>query len=757
MRATTIHGYADRLSVAPGETIELKVSCEAPGRYRADVVRLVNGDTNPDGPGFREELVETTVNGEYEGRYQATDVGSCVLVPDPDARLLTAGAFTLHAFIQPTTPGKPMQGVLGRYARDCGRGYALVLDEGRPGLLLGGPAGAAAVFAPAALQASLWYSVAASYDPAARRVRMHVRPVVNSVNSLLSPAVVDARATVHEEPADVSVADSGTPFVMAGLAAGASATRTDDHFNGKIDRPALWARVLSAAEIEGLATGRAVTDGLLAAWDFAAGIGPQGIAGDEVLDAGPQGLHGRCVNMPVRAVTGWNWRGHEEDFRHAPHEYGAIHFHDDDLDDCCWDTDITFTVPADLASDVYALRLRLGDAEDHIPFFVLPPRGRATAKTLFLVPTASYLAYANDHIVHDVPVAQAILGHTSVIAEQDLYFYGHTELGLSTYDLHADGSGTCYSSARRPIINMRPKFRHAAGTLWQFPADLHLVDWLNASGFDYDVATDLELHQEGAALLERYQVVLTGTHPEYYSGAMLDAFEHYLGNGGRAMYLGANGFYWVTAWHPDKPWLIEVRKGESGSRAWQAKPGEYHLASTGERSGLWRNRGRAPQKLFGVGFTAEGFDRSAPYRQLPDARDPRAAFITAGIGADELIGDFGLIGGGAAGYELDRYDLALGTPPQALLLAASEGHSDNYPHVCEEIFFNFPGMGGTQDFQVRADLVYFTTGKGGGVFSTGSIAWCGSLAHAGYDNNVSRMMRNVLTRFLDPAPLPPLG
>ena len=39
------------------------------------------------------------------------------------------------------------------------------------------------------------------------------------------------------------------------------------------------------------------------------------------------------------------------------------------------------------------------------------------------------------------------------------------------------------------------------------------------------------------------------------------------------------------------------------------------------------------------------------------------------------------------------------------------------------------------------------------MFSTGSIAWCGSLAHDGYDNNVSRITANVLARFSDPTPL----
>jgi N,N-dimethylformamidase len=296
----------------------------------------------------------------------------------------------------------------------------------------------------------------------------------------------------------------------------------------------------------------------------------------------------------------------------------------------------------------------------------------------------------------------------------------------------------------------------APGTVWQFPADLHIVDWLDAMGIEYDVATDRELHDEGAELLRRYNVVFTGSHPEYYSTRMLDAWEEYLGGGGRGMYLGANGFYWIIAWHPEKPYLIEVRRGELGSRAWQAAPGEYYLQITGERSGLWRGRARAPQKNFGTGFTGQGFDHSSYFVQLPDARDPAVGFIMDGVGADERIGDFGLVGGGAGGYELDRYELSLGTPPNARLLAYSEGHSDNYPRVVEEILFNYPHVGGTMDYQVRADIVYFTTRNGGAVFSTSSIAWCGSLSHNGYDNNVSRITANVLRRFMSDAPLPPL-
>jgi N,N-dimethylformamidase len=49
-------------------------------------------------------------------------------------------------------------------------------------------------------------------------------------------------------------------------------------------------------------------------------------------------------------------------------------------------------------------------------------------------------------------------------------------------------------------------------------------------------------------------------------------------------------------------------------------------------------------------------------------------------------------------------------------------------------------------------MVFFETTAGGAVFSTGSIGWAASLAHAGYSNEVARITANVLRRFIDPTP-----
>ena len=98
---------------------------------------------------------------------------------------------------------------------------------------------------------------------------------------------------------------------------------------------------------------------------------------DDVVDVSGGGFHAVCTNSPTRAVTGSNWTGREPNFRHAPGEYGAIHFHDDDLDDAQWPEAFGVDLPAGLASGVYAIRLRDGETESHVPFVVRPgPRSK---------------------------------------------------------------------------------------------------------------------------------------------------------------------------------------------------------------------------------------------------------------------------------------------------------------------------------------------------------------------------------------------
>jgi N,N-dimethylformamidase len=733
-----IVGYADQLRIQPGEAIKFMVSSEQP-RYRADIVRLIHGDANPKGPGVKEVLVETASNAEYPGKRQELPLGSYAIVAD-NAALRISGSFTFTAWIAPTSQRgtspdsfEGFEGILTKWGGAAKGGYGVFIDEsGRLALWLTDAAGRTEKMQaiqplrpwvpaipginqrPQGVTTS-WYFIAVSFDAAAGRVVLQQDPI-NSF-PFDSTRLVTERTTAIK-----SIAANDVPLLIG--ACWESAGKASGHYNGKIDNPRLYRRALTPQEIAVVAQGRNPSDPL-ANWDFSIDI-----ESETITDTSPRKLHGRTVNLPMRAVTGHNWDSFEMHFKRARQQYGAIYFHDDDIDDAKWEVGVEFRAPATLKSGVYGARLRAGASEDYIPFVVRPPKGRPAAKIALVIPTFSYLAY----------------GGTGTSAFRP----------LSLYSRHSDGSGVCYSSRLRPITNMRPKIQ--TNNPWQFMADTHLVDWLEVKGFGVDFYTDEDLHFEGAAVLTPYKAVLTATHPEYYSIEMLNAVRTYLTGGGRLMYLGGNGFYWVTPMDPTGRY-IEVRRRD-GTEHWQGAPGEHYHSLTGEPGGLWRFRGLAPQQFFGVGFTAQGFDRNSPYRRQPGSFDPRASWIFDGIGRDELIGEHPslVLEVGAAGSELDRADFALGTPPHTLVLASSSGHSDAYQHVVEQInTSNGAKPGGSENPLVRADMVFLEYPNGGAVFSTSAIAWCGSLSYNNYTNNVSRVTENVLRRFASDAPLPAPG
>jgi N,N-dimethylformamidase len=720
-------GYANRLSARPGDTLEFKVSSTLTEPYEASLVRIRCADPNPEGPGIREEAIEAPFAGRYASRRQDIQLGSYGLVESTGA-LENLASFTVVATVWPTTPMKGRQAIVAWGDPDGPGSGMLGLDDN--GVLIGeltaGNGGRAVVRQTVPLPERRWCRVWLACDGETKKLTL----------GLLSLATGPGDRSDEVVSADLDSAAGGikSPLVFA-AAPGRTITA---HFNGKLEQPRVYDRALSVEDLT-----RAPRDddasACLADWDFS-----REISSTRLVDLGPHALHGRLVNLPARGMTGSNWTGREMCWRHAPEEYGAIHFHDDDLHDCGWQT-----------------KLRCGAHEDTIPFVVCPPKGAKQAELCLIIPTFTYVIYGN-HARRDFgegwrPRAEAWGAYPANPAE-------HRDYGLSTYNFHSDGSGICHASALRPILTLRPGYFHfvdqRGSGLRHLQADTHLIDWLEEQGLDYDLVTDHELHEEGAALLEPYRVVLTASHPEYHTRETLDAIEAYRDGGGRFVYLGGNGFYWKVALHPEEPGVIEIRRGEGGIRAWAAEPGEYYNAFDGEYGGLWRRNGRPPQQIAGVGFSAQGTFVGSYYRRLPASYEPRFEWLFQGID-DERLGDFGLCGGGAAGFELDRADRRLGTPDHAVVLASSRGHSRDYEQDAQDFFVLVPEEqlthqttwpGTAKEELIRADMLFYETAKGGAVFSVGSITFCGSLPSNGYDNNISTMMRNLLDRFLDPNP-----
>ena len=48
---------------------------------------------------------------------------------------------------------------------------------------------------------------------------------------------------------------------------------------------------------------------------------------------------------------------------------------------------------------------------------------------------------------------------------------------------------------------------------------------------------------------------------------------------------------------------------------------------------------------------------------------------------------------------------------------------------------------------LQSDMVFFEVPGGGSVFSTGSITFCGSLPWNKFDNNVSKLLENIINKY----------
>jgi len=695
-------GYVDHLQARPGETLAFKVSSTASAPFEARLKRSISADPNPQGPGIVEEEASeyfpstsfpSRVQPFYPGSYGISKVALKVSAQDE---------IILGATIYPTLACDHPQAILS-----VGE-LALAIDE----------SGHLCLETDDAKYSSGLYLPLRQWS--FMEVLIRKDKVIFKLRSLSKnrQQIVEC-----ERSKEGGLSISGQCVVAARL----ENSKATNHFNGKIEAPFIVCDQKPVAE-----------------WDFAKAISTtRGVA-----TTGPDLAF---VNFPARAMTGSLWDASEMNWTHKPEHYAAIHFHEDDIYDFEWETDFTFTIPDDMPSGIYVMRLSCVGHEDAIPFFVTRPIGKPKAKLCVLVSTFTYAIYGNHARPDYVPEWQ------NRIDEWGAYPYNpanYRQYGLSTYNYHPDGSGICHASHHRPLFNLRPGYitfgMASCSGLRHFPADSHLISWLHAKKIDYDIVTDMDLHRDGLQAIEGYSAVTTGSHPEYHTAKTLDALLDYRDHGGHLLYLGGNGFYWRIAMHGENDSLLEIRRAEDGIRAWAAEPGEYYNAFDGTYGGLWRRNARPPQALVGVGFAAQGEFFGDPYKRV--CHDPRYDWVFERID-DDLFGNFGFSGNGAAGFELDHMDYRLGTPDNTVLLARSVTRENGFMLVPEEQLTHLTNLSGGPEKEVlHADIVHFEADGGGSVFATGSITFCGSLPWNHYDNNISRLLENVIRKKLSDTP-----
>ena len=706
MQDVFIAGYSDKLSVRPGETITFFVSSRADSDFKATLHRSISADPNPDGSGIVEEDASIYFrSSSFASRYQGFTPGSFAQ-STTDLRAEINTDLLIKFWFMPTVLVSADQTLIA-----WGH-VSIILDS--QGIITAKLPGGMSVSTTVEVKCNQWHS-------------LELTVLASGIMTLDAKSMMTTKANIgvaKSSNTELGIAQMFPLSVTAPVRIAAGFGDAPYCFNGKIEAPEIL-----------------VDGALIAKWDFAQTISSLSVK----AHTGPDLL---LRNAPTRGVKGCKWDATEFCWRHKPDHYAAILFHDDDIYDFGWDRDFEFVVPDNMPSGIYIMRIEAEGHYDAMPFFVCPPLGKRRADLCVLVSTFTYTIYGN-HARPDF--APSWLEKISAWNAYPNNPSEYRHYGLSTYNNHTDGSGICHASHKRVLFNLRPGYltfgEASCSGLRHFQADSHLIAWLHNQDIAYDIVTDDELDRDGVAAISGYKAVLTGSHPEYHTSATLDALKDYRDNGGGLIYLGGNGFYWRIVRHSEDPTLLEIRRSEDGLRAWASEPGEYYNAFDGSYGGLWRRNGRPPQKLVGIGFTAQGNFVGMPYKRVN--YDKNMDWVFDGINGG-LLGDFGFSGHGAAGFELDRRDEKLDEGEDIITLAQSYDEGNRFILVPEEMLTHLTNLSGSPEADAkRADMVYFKTANGGQVFAVGSITFCGSLPWNNYDNNISTLLRNVVRKFVE--------
>jgi N,N-dimethylformamidase len=238
------------------------------------------------------------------------------------------------------------------------------------------------------------------------------------------------------------------------------------------------------------------------------------------------------------------------------------------------------------------------------------------------------------------------------------------------------------------------------------PAEWRLYGWLERESIPFDLYAETQLH-DGSLKLDDYRLLITHTHPEYWSRTMYQALKSWVfERGGKLLYLGGNGLNCEVEF--PTPTSIIVRNGDKRQQRARGLESRMH------------ERLESEANLLGVVYTDAGAMTGAPYRVM-DAK--HWAFAGTGLKVGDLFGIKSLhmrCPGGASGHETDK--MSPSTPKNAHLIAQGTNRDD----------------GGAQ-------MIYFETPSGGAVFSVGSITYVSSLP---VDDQLSNVTKNVIQHLL---------
>jgi N,N-dimethylformamidase len=349
---------------------------------------------------------------------------------------------------------------------------------------------------------------------------------------------------------------------------------------------------------------------------------------------------------------------------------------------CGWQTSFTLQVPAGWPSGIYAARCADLNGDETYIVFVVKPSAHQRGDFAVLANTNTWNAYNG---------------------------WG----GRSKYSTPP----AAQLSFERPNPATAPLDDGQINHLTR--SELWILNWLEDAGYKLDLYSDYDFHL-GIDGMASYKALILTTHPEYWTLQMLDNLEKYVQQGGKLLYLGGNGVF-------EK---VEFNNEASSLTLLNGDP-----ASDRPKSFLRNlNPPRSERGILGVAFRFDNYMTFAPYRVL---ESDHRFFVGTGLANGDLIGQTGINGGAASGWEMDTSE-AGNAPDGATVSATGPDDRGSAPDNVQVLARgDNPGYG--------ADMICYETGGGGFVFSAGSLTFGGSLVQ---DAHLQAVIRNILNECL---------
>ena len=722
-----VHGYAEQ-SVAAGDQIHFHISSTVP--YRLAIYRL---GLDPD----------SVVQDELVHEFPQHRTVLCLIHPGSYVHVEknvkgSLKALTLECWVR-RWKIKDYAGIITQYDVNGTKEFGL----------FAGPGGALSfcigdetplndlkqqISAKAGLIGDRWHHVVAVWDGKHRTIFLNGRQVTKWP--------CKTKLTVGKVPLRIG--------------AGGDDGVANAFLDGDIAMPVIYRKALPAEEIAERYQTRALTSTkgrhVLACWKF------DEERGERVADSSGNARHGRIVNHATWMIPGPSFDSEVMRFRsYDPKKDAqrghALRFASDDLYDCRWPQSHEFRIPADARSGFYVGRISYESEGKprlyHITFIVRKRTRQRKAPILLLTSTNTWRAYSSAAF----PLPKAALkvnvgtgGMTNSPGEPPAY---------SFYRRHAAGQGCYQIGMRMPFIGADPYLLYGAEYSHLARAERFTQVWLEKSGYDYDVITDLDLHQN-PDIIHGYRSLIINGHSEYWSLPACHGLEDYLRRGGTTVVLSGNSMLWRVSFNDDAS-IIECRKVDAaGEQMLPHERGECWHSHDGLRGGFFREFGYPSYKLIGLdmlGFAGEA--SFGPY--IVEQADhflfhqPEETGLKAG---DE----FGTGSGGqlprANGHEVDIRMSTFAALQELPTPLGADAPTDPPGMTRIANGLTHWSKGGTAfDYYWRvikpkipqgAEMIFWERPDGGKVFNAGAIA-SGWALHS--DPKFQALMRNVLAHF----------